>query len=138
MVIFEWKDSLSVGIEEIDEQHKELIIKLDELAESILHKKGKGKISMILKFMKDYGKTHFTCEEVYMTISNFPGLEAQQKQHERFISTVNRLLTGLDSERDMEFFASQVQRFLIDWLILHIKTTDKKFGEFLKESKKVM
>jgi hemerythrin len=62
----------------------------------------------------------------------FPELKAHKNQHDRFNDTTNKLLKDLDSEKDMEFFASQVQRFLIDWLILHIKTTDKKFGDFLK------
>jgi hemerythrin len=135
MTIFEWKDDLSVGINEIDEQHKELINKLNQLAESILQKKGKGKIVMILNFMKDYGGNHFTCEERYMAKSNYPGLESQKKQHEKFKNTVTRLINELDTEKDMEFFASQVQRFLIDWLILHIRTEDQKYGGFLLQNR---
>jgi hemerythrin len=42
----------------------------------------------------------------------------------------------LKSEKDMESFAISVQRYLIDWLILHIKTTDQKFGGFLAENQK--
>jgi hemerythrin-like metal-binding protein len=132
MAIFEWEDNLSVGVEKIDVQHQELIQKLNQLAESILQKEGKNKIAMVLKFMGDYGKMHFSTEEELMAKYGFPELKAHKNQHDRFNDTTNKLLKDLDSEKDMEFFASQVQRFLIDWLILHIKTTDKKFGDFLK------
>ena len=133
MAIFEWDDSLSVGIEEVDNRHKELITKLDDLAECILKKKGKDKIGTILRFMDDYAKIHFSTEEDYMVKHDYPGLDLHIKQHEKFRDTTKRLIKELESEKDMESFASSVQRFLIDWLILHIKTTDQKFGGFLKE-----
>ena len=132
MAIFEWDDSLSIGIEEVDNQHKELIKKLDDLAECILKKKGKDKIGTILRFMDDYTKMHFSTEEEYMLKYDYPGLSHQKKQHEKFKNTTMRLIKELESEKDTESFASSVQRFLIDWLILHIKTTDQKFGEFLE------
>lgn len=132
MVIFEWEDGLSVGVEKIDEQHKELIKKLNQLAESIMQQEGKNKIAMVLRFMGDYGEMHFSTEEEFMAKYAYPDLETHKNQHDRFNNTTKKLIKELDSEKDMEFFASQVQRFLIDWLILHIKTTDQKFGNFLK------
>jgi hemerythrin len=135
MAIFEWNNNLSVGIQEIDNQHKELIRKLNELAEHTQQKKGKDRIGSTLRFMKEYSKLHFDTEEQYMAKYEYPGLEKQQKEHGKFKITVERLIGDLDKEKEMEIFASQVQRFLIDWLILHIKTVDLKFGEFLKENK---
>jgi hemerythrin len=132
MAIFEWSDSLSIGIQEIDNQHKELIKKLNELAEYIQQKKGKDKIGLTLRFMRDYSKIHFSTEEEYMIKYEYPGLDQQKNEHEKFKVTAERLIGDIEKEKDMEIFASQVQRFLIDWLILHIKTVDKKFGEFLK------
>jgi hemerythrin len=136
MAIFEWDNSLSIGIEEIDNQHKELIKRLDELAQSILQKKGKDKIGKMLKFMSDYGEMHFSSEENYMAKHNYPDLDFHQKQHEKFKTTTDKLINELKSEKDMESFAISVQRYLIDWLILHIKTTDQKFGGFLAENQK--
>jgi len=135
MVIFEWDDGLSIGIEKIDNQHKELIKRLDDLAECILHNKGKDKIFTTLRFMNEYGTIHFSTEEEYMTKYDYPGLDEHKKQHEKFNDTTNKLIKSLKEEKDMESFASSVQRFLIDWLILHIKTSDQNFGEFFKEKK---
>jgi hemerythrin len=136
MAIFEWNNNLSIGIEEIDNQHKELIKRLDELAQSILQKKGKDKIGKMLRFMSDYGEMHFSSEENYMAKHNYPDLDFHQKQHEKFKTTTDKLINELKSEKDMESFAISVQRYLIDWLILHIKTTDQKFGGFLAENQK--
>jgi hemerythrin len=132
LTIFDWDEDLKIGIEKIDSQHKELIKRLDAIAQAILHKQGKNKIIELLKFMEDYGNTHFSHEEEFMAKFDFPGLASQKKHHERFKETTEKLLIHLESEKDMESFASSVQRYLIDWLILHIKSEDRKFGEFIE------
>ncbi|MHA2281180.1 MAG: bacteriohemerythrin [Promethearchaeota archaeon] len=131
MAIFDWEDDLVIGIEKIDKQHQELIRRLDDLAEAVLQKQGKNKISSLMDFMEEYGERHFTDEEKFMTFYEFPGLVGQKKHHERFRETTKKLRNELESQTDMESFASSVQRYLIDWLILHIKSEDRKFGEFV-------
>jgi hemerythrin len=132
MVIFDWEDNLSIGIETIDGQHRELIRRLNKLAESVLAKQGKNRIGMTLKFMKNYGEEHFTSEEDFMARNSYPQLDEHKRQHEKFLVTTTKLIRELDYQKDMEHFASSVQRFLIDWLILHIRTSDRQFGIFLK------
>ena len=131
MSIFDWEDDLVIGIEKIDKQHKELIKRLDDIANAILKKQGKNKISSLMDFMEEYGERHFTDEEKFMAFYEFPGLVGQKKHHERFRETTRKLKNELESQTDMESFASSVQRYLIDWLILHIKSEDRKFGEFI-------
>lgn len=131
MSIFNWEDDLVIGIEKIDKQHKELIKKLDDLAQAVLQKQGKNKISSLMNFMEEYGEGHFTDEEKFMAFYEFPGLDGQKKHHQRFRDTTKKLRDELESQTDMESFASSVQRYLIDWLILHIKSEDRKFGEFI-------
>jgi hemerythrin len=133
MAIFEWDDSLSVGDEKIDAQHRELIKRIDVLAQHILQEKGREKIHNTLSFMIDYGDVHFSTEEEQMAGLDYPGFEEHKKQHEMFREITEKMKRDLDSKEDTEFLASSVQRFLIDWLILHIKNEDMAFGEFLKE-----
>jgi hemerythrin len=133
MSIFDWEDDLVIGIEKIDKQHKELVKRIDDLANAILQKQGKNKIRSLMNFMEEYGERHFTDEEKFMTVYEFPGLDNQRKYHQRFRETTKRLRDELKTQTDMEAFASSVQRYLIDWLILHIKSEDKKFGEFISE-----
>jgi len=132
MPIFQWKDDLSIGIDEIDEQHKELIKKLNNLAEAILQQKGTDQIVRAMRFMENYADTHFSTEEKYMERYNYIDLQHQKDDHERFKNVVKKLKRELESEGVSESFAALVQRYLIDWLILHIKNSDLKFGEFLR------
>jgi hemerythrin len=132
MDIFEWENSLSMGIEELDAQHKGLIKKLNDLAEAVLNRKGNAEIIRTIKFMEKYANEHFSEEEEYMERHEYPGLEHQKKEHERFRNVVGKLREELESEGASEAHAASMQRYLIDWLILHIKSTDLQFGAFMR------
>lgn len=134
MAIFEWDDSLSVGDEKIDAQHRELIKRIDLLAQHILQKRGKDKLLNTLRFMMDYGDVHFTTEEEHMARVGYPGFQGHRRQHERFKEITGKMQEEMDSTEDAEYLASSVQQFLIDWLILHIKSEDAAFGEFLRNT----
>lgn len=130
---FEWDDSLSIGVEEIDRQHRELIKRLDALAEAVMSGKGKERIENLIDFMERYAKEHFATEERYMDMYSYPGSEQHRKEHARFWTAVKRLRDMLEREGESDYMAISVERFLMDWLILHIKSTDMEFGRFLKE-----
>jgi hemerythrin len=134
MTIFQWDESLVIGIDTIDRQHRELIAKLDDLAQAVLKRQGKDKIRTMMRFMVEYGEEHFVDEERFMTFYEYPGLEDQRKSHDRFRETTSKLMEQLESQKEMETFAASVQRYLIDWLILHIRTEDVKFGNYIKEN----
>lgn len=68
MAIFEWDDSLSIGNDKIDGQHKELIKRIDHLAQHILEKRGREKTNNTLRFMLDYSEDHFSTEEELMVM----------------------------------------------------------------------
>jgi hemerythrin-like metal-binding protein len=136
MAIFEWDESLVIGIVEIDNQHKELVKRLDSLATAILKGQGKEKIGAMIMFMEQYGNKHFLDEEELMANHDYPGLTNQRNHHKKFKETTIMLTNQLESHKNMEFFSASVQRYLIDWLILHIKSEDMKFGEFLRKNDK--
>jgi len=77
----EWDDSLSVGMDLIDEQHKMLIEKLKDLSDDLRKGHEQDKILKTLGFMIDYTDFHFTAEEKVMAENDYPELEDQQQQH---------------------------------------------------------
>ena len=74
-----WHPSLSVGIELIDEQHKEWFKRAEDLFEA--GKKGQAKeyIGELLGFLDQYTKKHFADEERYMLSINYPGYDEQKR-----------------------------------------------------------
>ena len=129
----EWDDSLSIGVELIDDEHKMLIQKLRNLSDAFNQGLEQNKILKTLDFLIDYTEFHFTDEERVMTAANYPGLDEQKKQHAEFKQTLKNILDDYQDEGPTKSLAESVNVFLINWLFSHIKGTDNKLGVFLKE-----
>ena len=129
----EWDNSLSVNVDLIDEQHKMLIQKLADLSDALRRGLEYNKIMQTLEFMIDYTDFHFSAEEKVMEENDYPGLEEQKKQHEVFRTTLNNIVEDYKEEGTTTAIAREINVFLLNWLIKHIKGSDAKLGEFLTE-----
>mgnify|MGYP000916868212 CR=1 FL=1 len=127
----EWNDSLSVGIEEIDNQHKELFRRINNLLDACNEGKGKQAVGDIINFLGEYVVTHFAAEEAYMRKYAYPEYEAHKAMHQGFIQSFGQLKSKFDSEGPGIQLVLQTNRVVVDWLINHISKVDKKLGEFL-------
>ncbi len=126
-----WQDSFSVGVKEIDEQHKKLISMINSLYSAI--KKGKGQTILqdILEGLVQYVDEHFGTEEKYMEQYNYPGYLAHKKEHNKFTEQV--LEVYQDFEQGKQVLTLELLDFLKKWLKNHILGTDKKYALFLKK-----
>jgi hemerythrin len=129
----EWSDSLSVGVELIDEQHKMLIQRLSDLSSAFRMGMEQNKVIKTLDFMIDYTDFHFSTEEKVMAENDYPGLEEQKEQHEEFKGTLNNILEDYREEGTTPAIATSINVFLLNWLMKHIMGSDSKLGEFLNE-----
>ncbi len=128
-----WDDSLSVGINLIDEQHKGLIQKINDLSRAIEMRQGANVIVKTLGFLIDYTDFHFSTEEKHMTANNYPGLEHHNMKHEEFKETLSHLEEDFEEEGATQALADSINTLIMNWLIEHIKGVDQKFGSFLLE-----
>jgi hemerythrin len=128
-----WDESLSVNVDLIDEQHKMLIQKLADLSEAFTKGLEQNKIMQTLEFMMDYTDFHFSAEEKVMAEQEYPGLEEQKQQHEEFRMTLNNILEDYKEEGTTTAIAAEINDFLHNWLIDHIKGSDSKLGIYLNE-----
>ncbi|MDD3782237.1 MAG: bacteriohemerythrin [Limnochordia bacterium] len=127
-----WHPSLSVGIELIDEQHKEWFNRAERLFDA--GKKGQAKeyIGELLEFLDSYTKKHFADEERYMRQLNYPGLEEQKKAHAAFIAQLAKLREDYDASGGSISVIINANRIVIDWLTKHISNMDRQIGEFVR------
>ena len=133
MAKIQWDESLSIGVNLIDEQHKMLLQRLNDLSVAIEMSHGVEKIVKTLDFMVDYTDFHFSDEEKQMTLHEYPGLEYQQKQHEEFKNKLKQIVEDFEEEGATQDLATSINVFLYNWLVNHIKGVDHKYGEFLNE-----
>ena len=70
--LIEWTDELSVGIQEIDDQHRLLVSILNKLHTAMYEHQGKEVAEKILNELVDYTKIHFAVEESLMRVLGYP------------------------------------------------------------------
>jgi hemerythrin-like metal-binding protein len=127
----DWTDSLSVGIDIIDEQHKVLIKIINDLHEAMKAGQSKSIIKDVLARLIDYTGFHFSTEEKLMDKYGYPEAAGHKKIHKDLVDDVLELQKKLDkSELTL---GVHVLTFLKTWLNDHILKTDMKFGGFLKQ-----
>ena len=122
----EWTKDLSVGIEEIDEQHKVLVDLVNIMHEAIHQRHGSELVRETLGKLADYTRIHFAVEESLMRILHYPDYEAHKAQHETLLQHVVELTEKVDSGRTAIGF--ELMHFLKVWLTKHIMESDKHYG----------
>jgi len=128
-----WTPDLAVGIDLIDEQHKQLIEKMNELDRAVRHTRGVPKIIKTLDFLIEYTDFHFGTEEKNMVKLHYPKYEYHKGQHAEFVNTLRNLEMDFEEEGATQDLAESINTFMFNWLVKHIKTVDVQFGKFLSE-----
>lgn len=134
----EWTKDLSVGVDEIDDQHKELFSRINDLVAAVKQHTCKYKIGDVIKFLEDYVVFHFGVEEGYMQELGYPAYTQHKAQHEIFMRNFAGLkekLPRLEGGRKPGSYDLSVEtnQLVVDWILEHIGKVDKKLGAFLKD-----
>ena len=126
----EWSDALSVGIQEIDEQHKVLISLINRLFDETIVNQAPIKVTEeILTELVEYTKVHFAVEESLFRIFDYPEIEAHMKRHVDLKAQVLDLQKKINQGQTM--INSELLMFLKNWLTNHILQEDKLYAPFL-------
>lgn len=134
MSFFTWKKSFSVGIVEIDEQHKKLLEYLNELYTRSKSGKGTAVNPMVIDRLINYANTHFRYEETLMKSIGFPELENHKRYHAYFESQLQEFEKMINN--DSKATLKTVFTFLRDWFLEHIMEEDKKYVPYVRKKHK--
>ncbi len=129
MSAFEWDDRLSVGVKSIDDQHKELVRMVNHLAEAMQKGKGQDVLGPIFDGLVRYTVSHFAHEEKLMSEHSYPGAIDHKHQHADLKAQAGALQQK--AKGGSPAVTMETLHFLKEWLLHHIKGTDKTFGAFL-------
>tara|TARA_B100000315_G_scaffold43957_1_gene38925 strand:+ start:4471 stop:4878 length:408 start_codon:yes stop_codon:yes gene_type:complete len=129
MPIIEWSDLYRVNIEELDQQHKQLLNIVNEFDEAVETKKEEETTKNILKNLLDYADMHFKKEEELMDQHGYPEIAEHKKQHDDLLEELFHIYKNfIGSDRDAAF---QTVFLLGDWLLNHTDIDDKKLAKYL-------
>ena len=130
-----WTPNLSVGVTNIDAQHKKLFEKADQLFEAGKAGKSKDFIGQMLDFLGDYTQQHFRDEEAYMTSIRYPELATQKAAHKNFIAEITKLKKEYQTSGGNISLIINANQMVVEWLTKHISGLDKKIGVYAKTLK---
>ena len=134
MSIITWnKKLMSVGIEEIDLQHKKLIDLLNKVIISIQNGNQIQDIEKFIDVALEYIKYHFSAEEKYFKNSNMEEKDIfrHKEEHKFFIKKINDLHLKLKDDYSFKSnygieITTELNSLLSKWIVHHILVEDKK------------
>lgn len=131
----QWRDSLAIGVEEIDDQHKELLQRFNGLLSACEAGKGIEELKPLLTFLDDYVIEHFSNEERLQRKHGYPNYESHKKEHDSFIERVLVVKNEIDSEGVAVHHVMETNNMLLKWLLNHISKVDTELGKFLRTAR---
>lgn len=132
-----WKERYRIGVDLIDNQHKELFNRLSnfiQIVQNDTHWEDKmDDVKKTLDFMKEYVVYHFNDEERYQEEISYPELEEHREVHANFREAINEYVRTFEEGQFNEKKIKELAAKLMTWLIVHVCKMDQKIGEYVRE-----
>ena len=126
-----WGENFSVGVRDLDAQHKQIVIMVNTLIEMRDTKVGSEIISDTLTKMTKYAGDHFEREEQYMLDYDYPEYPIQKKQHQEFKrKTVDFCMETMLHKTTVP---TEIFTYLKLWWTNHILQEDMKYKQFFND-----
>jgi hemerythrin len=126
---FVWSDSLELGIEEIDGQHRELFRRGERLYHA-LRQGEPAAVELMLTSFRDFVLSHFEFEERWMLRAEYPQLAPHRDAHRDFTDRLHRVTTEYRRHGPTTDVAETLQVWLEAWLREHIGGDDRSLGQW--------
>lgn len=132
-----WNEGMSVGIPEIDEDHKHFIFLINEFNRSITEQRDSQEIKNKLQLITQSTARHFTHEEILFNNWQYPDIEVHAGIHAHILKAIQDIMEqftpyGFDS--GWIDAGLRIKVLLLD----HILTEDMKYAQFYRNSCKVL
>ena len=125
MASIQWRDSYSVGNDQMDNQHKQLVELVNDLFKVILDKEIEISLSYEVDKLIEYTQEHFKNEETLLEKAGYDFLDQHKATHEKLVKDV--IVFKEQIEKGTEGVSSELYTFLRAWLLNHILDEDMQY-----------
>ena len=123
-----WDHVLSVGIDEIDDDHRRLVDLYNILNHSVTEGEDPEYIAAVLEELINCTIWHFSHEERLMVKYGYDDLEEHRAEHRDLIEGARELQQNYVQKGQLD---AKDLEYLERWLTEHILTTDMRLGTWL-------
>ena len=126
-----WSDILSVGSDEIDDDHRKLVNLFNLLNHAVTEGDDSDYLEAVLEELINCTAWHFSHEERLMMKYGYEGLADHKLEHQELIKSAREIQQQILQAGNA--VADEDIEFLERWLTEHILTTDMRLGAFLAQ-----
>lgn len=126
---FEWRDEYSLGVEKLDNAHKELFSLVNRIIRSFTERdfdKKKNTCIEAVKYLKTYTVRHFAEEEAYQLSIGYAGYRTHKKIHDNMRCVV---IPALERELAIKSYSKESLEHFVGvcagWLATHVLIEDQ-------------
>jgi hemerythrin len=140
----EWRDDWLMHIARMDDEHKQLVDRINKLAEccQCLHQTPEeqgvkrptfDEVMTMLDGFGEHIRQHFRHEEDYMLGTAYPDFDSHSYEHATLLAEYAEWLRDIRVE-GMQCLDEASLNNLKGWIIGHIVGADKRFGRYYRET----
>jgi hemerythrin len=130
MTLMIWTEEMSVGVKELDDDHKQLIGMLNVAQETLSSARSREALEEVLDRLVEVTKAHFAHEERLFDRAGFPGAEAHRREHDLMLASALKWQAHFKSGCPPFLSVENLSGFE-SWLDNHIEGADMLYGPHL-------
>lgn len=125
----EWIEEFSVGIPEIDAQHRNIVDCITMVEQAVGSESRWSAVHSALVVLNKYVNIHFAVEESLLHIHGYPDLDRHVLEHRRLAEDLSKL----QQQSLKTDISDKMVAFLNGWLRDHILTHDKDYAWYVPQ-----
>jgi len=122
-----WNEKMSVGVQDLDDDHKKLVALLNEMDEAVVAGQSRDAVNAIIDRLMVSIKAHFAREEDFMAKSDFPGAAEHHREHDETLMAILEWQAHFKTASSSILSPEVLNRFQ-SWLDNHIQGADMQYG----------
>lgn len=126
MAFIDWKAQYSVGVGEIDAQHRRLVQIINLLHDAMKMGGKPAAMNEVVNELVGYTRYHFAFEEKMLETANYAELEEHRRKHRAMVAQVESFRDEVSMGKAS--VSLKLMAFLKDWLTKHIMETDQRYA----------
>lgn len=129
MSLLEWREEYSVGVDDVDHEHEEMIELINEVHRELQDPGSGVDVDRFLGEIFARISAHFALEESIMQEARYEEYAAHKDDHEKLLDELRDLMDAYQTRRS--FNEVILGRTLSDWFGIHFRTYDARLHQKL-------
>lgn len=123
-----WNNSLAIGLEVIDDQHRKIFEHLLALENSVAKRDPWHILRFLLSQLAEYMKFHLAVEECLLEVVRYPKRADHCQAHARIMEQI----AELENELKKTGSETNLVKFFEDWFLRHVLGDDREYAAYVK------